>query len=116
MATYTGRWHGEPPTMLARVATVLDSGFAAPERDLVLREMRAIRMRVRPGSDGHYPDKSYLLQVRFRGRRTALSIFAYWRATVEGPASYGHMGVSLYNMRVTEVMELRRSAPTDCRQ
>jgi hypothetical protein len=56
------------------------------------------------------------VQVRFRGRRTALSMFAYWRATVEGPASYGHMGVSLYNMRVTEVMELRRSAPTDCRQ
>jgi hypothetical protein len=43
-------------------------------------------------------------------------MYVRWRATVEGPASYGHMGVSLYNMRVTEVMELRRSAPTDCRE
>jgi hypothetical protein len=42
--------------------------------------------------------------------------YVRWRATVEGPASYGHMGVSMYEMKVTEVLELRRVAPTDCRQ
>jgi hypothetical protein len=43
-------------------------------------------------------------------------MYVRWRATVTGPGSYGHMGVSLYEMHVTEVMEIRRAAPTDCRE
>jgi hypothetical protein len=43
-------------------------------------------------------------------------MYVRWRATVTGPGRYGHMGVSLYEMGVTEVMELRRAAPSDCRQ
>jgi hypothetical protein len=41
-------------------------------------------------------------------------IYVRWRATVEGPGRYGHMGVSTYGMKVTEVLEMRRGGSSDC--
>jgi hypothetical protein len=75
------RWRDELPAMLARVATVVDSGFATAERELVLRELGAIRPRQNPSRDGPVPSKWYVVQVRFRGRTTDFNLWAYWPDT-----------------------------------
>ena len=41
--------------------------------------------------------------------------FVRWRATVTGPGSYGHLGVAMYDMLVTDILEMRAATPTDCR-
>jgi hypothetical protein len=79
---YIGRWRDELPKLFAQIATTLDSGFAAPERNLVLREMRAIRPYHIPGQYGPNPYKLYQVQVRFRGRESEFTIHAYWPDTV----------------------------------
>jgi hypothetical protein len=75
---YIGRWRDELAVMLARIATTVDSGFAAPERELVLRELRAIRPQQMPGSHGPYPARSYLFRVRFRGHESDVGLHMYW--------------------------------------
>src|SRR3981189_1387281 len=81
IATYTGGWRNELPAMFARIGSVLDSGCASPEQDLVWRERGGIRPRGRPDNDGPHPYKYYSLQVQFRGRTNTLNIFAYWPDT-----------------------------------
>ncbi|HEX6039373.1 carboxypeptidase-like regulatory domain-containing protein [Longimicrobium sp.] len=40
--------------------------------------------------------------------------YVHWRGTVTGPGSYGHMGVSIFEMRVDSVLELRAPRVDDC--
>jgi hypothetical protein len=42
-------------------------------------------------------------------------LYVRWRASVEGPGSYGHLGVALYAMTVHEVLDVRRARDGDCR-
>ncbi|MFL5608755.1 MAG: carboxypeptidase regulatory-like domain-containing protein [Gemmatimonadaceae bacterium] len=81
VAAYAGSWREELPTMLAHVGSVLDSGFAASERDLVLRQMRAIQPQAGAGINERYPGKDHQFLVRFRGGQSAFSMYAYWPDT-----------------------------------
>jgi Carboxypeptidase regulatory-like domain len=69
---------GDLPKMLARIAAVFDSGFAAPERELVLRELDAIRPARELGRYDRPPYRSYAFQVRLRGHERPLSLYMYW--------------------------------------
>jgi hypothetical protein len=80
-AMYTGRWPDELPRMFARIATLLDSGFAAPEQDFVLHELHAIRPRERPDRYGPYPARSFAIHLRFRGRPSEFSMYVVWPDT-----------------------------------
>lgn len=42
-------------------------------------------------------------------------LYAEWTGVLSGPGSYGHWGMSLYEMRVETVHETRMSRPSDCR-
>jgi hypothetical protein len=78
---YTGRWRDELPAMLGRIASTLDSGFAARERTLVLEELGAIRPRLPHDRYTRVATRSYVVQVRFRGRASVLSVYGYWPDT-----------------------------------
>ncbi|MFL5608757.1 MAG: hypothetical protein ACJ8AD_20040 [Gemmatimonadaceae bacterium] len=80
-AMYTGRWPRELPMMFGSIATLLDSGFAAPERDFVLHELRDIRPRERPTRYGPFPARSFAIHVKFRGRPSVLAMHVVWPDT-----------------------------------
>ena len=42
-------------------------------------------------------------------------LYADWTGVLLGPGSYGHLGMSLYEMRVETVHDTRMSRPSDCR-
>jgi hypothetical protein len=44
-----------------------------------------------------------------------ISYFVRWRGTVEGPGSYGHMGISPFVFRVDSILEIRAPQSNDCR-
>jgi hypothetical protein len=43
-----------------------------------------------------------------------LGTFVRWKARVTGPGRYGHMGVGMYDMLVTNMLEARAARPGDC--
>ena len=42
-------------------------------------------------------------------------LYADWTGVLHGPGSYGHLGMSLYEMRVETVHDTRMSRPSDCK-
>jgi len=40
--------------------------------------------------------------------------FVRWKGTLTGPGSYGHMGVSIYLLRVGEILDMRKADKADC--
>jgi hypothetical protein len=42
------------------------------------------------------------------------TVFVRWQGRLTGPGSYGHLGVGLYRLTVTKVLEVRRPGSRDC--
>ena len=42
------------------------------------------------------------------------TVFVRWRGKLTGPGSYGHLGLGVYRLDVSEILELRRPNKSDC--
>lgn len=63
-------------------------------------------------------DDSVLNRARAKwpdsGRDPYPPFFVRWKGTLTGPGGYGHLGVSSYLLRVSEILEMRKAAKADC--
>jgi hypothetical protein len=95
---YLGQRNTEFPDMLARVSALVDSGFDANDRRVVLSELSGIRP-VRPRHhDDPWVKKTYLFGVRFRGHESRLLMTAYWWGT-------NHVAFQFLGTRDTTLLE-----------
>jgi hypothetical protein len=75
---YLGRWNTEFPAMLTHISALVDSGFDANDRRVVLHELSGIRPMRPQLRDDRGVKKTYLFGVRFRGHESRLLMTAYW--------------------------------------
>ena len=43
------------------------------------------------------------------------TVFVRWRGRLTGPGAYGHLGLGMYQLSVTQLLEVRRPGQSDCR-